>query len=70
MATTVIVEPKTLVERFTSRKFIAAVFGAILGVLVAAGVIDASVEQTALAEGLPLAYLLVEGALDYVNRGN
>lgn len=66
--TTVVTVPESLVQRLTSRKFIATVFGGVVSLLVATGVIDASTEQTVTVGALPALYILVEGFLDYANR--
>lgn len=57
-----------LLDRLTSRKFLAAVVGAVVAVLAAAGVIDPTQEQTIIAQATPLVYIVVEGILDFVNR--
>lgn len=71
MATTYIqeVEKKTLLERLSSRKFIATVFAAVFGVLVAAGVVDANTEQSVTVIVVPVVYILVEGVLDFARKG-
>ena len=51
-------------ERFTSRKFIAAVVAGIVAVLADVGVIDPTMQASILLHATPLAYILVEGLLD------
>lgn len=53
-----------LLDRFTSRKFIAAVVAGVIAVLADVGLIDPALEATVIAHATPLAYILVEGALD------
>ena len=55
-----------LLDRLTSRKFLAAVVGGVIAVLAAVGVIDPSNEQVIIAQVTPLAYIVVEGLLDYL----
>ena len=55
-------------ERFTSRKFLAAVVAGLIGVLAATGTISPSEQQTIIAQVTPLVYILVEGVLDYTSR--
>lgn len=55
-------------ERFMSRKFLAAVVAGTIGILAAVGVINPSEQQTIIAQVTPLAYILVEGVLDYRSR--
>ena len=52
-------------EKFTSRKFIVAVATGFIGVLAALGVIDASAQEILLAQIPGLAYLAVQGVLDF-----
>ena len=57
-----------LIERFTSRKFIAAAtFGAV-AVLADVGVIDPGQTTEIVAHATPLAYIVVEGFLDFFAR--
>lgn len=56
------------VTRFTSRKFLAAVSMFVVAVLIASGVIEASQEQTIIAQATPVVYILVQGVLDFFKR--
>ena len=57
-----------LLDRFTSRKFIAAVVAGVIAVLADVGVIDPTTEATVIAHATPLAYIIVEGILDFNAR--
>ena len=57
---------ESLLDRFTSRKFLAAVVAGVIAVLADAGVIDPALEATVIAHATPLAYIFVEGALDFL----
>ena len=52
-------------ERFTSRKFLAAVVAGIVAVLADVGVIDPTVQASIIAHATPLVYILVQGWLDH-----
>ena len=54
-------------ERFTSRKFLAAVVGGTIAVLAGADVIDPTQQQETIATLTPIVYILVEGLLDFKN---
>ena len=56
----------SLPDRFTSRKFLAAVVAGVIAVLADVGVIDPALEATVIAHATPLAYILVEGVLDFI----
>ena len=58
----------SLLKRLTSRKFLAAVVGAVIGILAAADVINPTQSQAIIAQVTPLVYIVVEGALDLFNR--
>ena len=53
-----------LFNRFSSRKFLAAVVGGVVAVLAATGVIDASREQEIIAQATPVIYIVVQGAIE------
>ena len=53
-----------LFNRFTSRKFLAAVVGGTIAVLSAVGVIDATSKQEIIAWVTPVVYIVVQGAID------
>ena len=55
-----------VLDRLTSRKFIAAAVATVIALLADAGVIDPTTEATVIAHATPLAYILVEGVLDYI----
>ena len=55
-----------LLNRLSSRKFIAAVVAGVIAVLADVGVIDPTTEATAIAHATPLVYIVVEGALDFI----
>lgn len=55
-------------ERFTSRKFIAAVVASVVAVLADVGVIDPTLQANVIMHATPLAYIIVEGVLDFVGR--
>lgn len=57
-----------IVTRFTSRKFLAAATAFVVAVLISAGVLEATAEQTFIVQGTPLVYILVQGILDFVKR--
>ena len=55
-------------ERFTSRKFIAAVVAGVVAVLADVGVIDPTLQASIIVHATPLVYIIVEGVLDFVDR--
>ena len=54
-----------IISRFTSRKFIAAVVGGIVTFLASAGVIDPSVTEAVTGAAIVIAYVVVQGILDF-----
>lgn len=60
-------EMDNFLNRLSSRKFIAAAVATMVAVLADVGLIDPSTEATVIAHATPLAYILVEGVLDYVS---
>ena len=57
-----------LFQRLSSRKFLAAAVAAVIAVLADVGIISPSESATIIAHVTPLAYIVVEGALDWANR--
>ena len=55
-------------QRLSSRKFLAAAVAAVIAVLADVGVISPSESATIIAHATPLAYIVVEGALDWLDR--
>ncbi len=53
------------VERFTSRKFLAAASAFAVAALIASGAIDASQEQAVIAQATPVLYIVVQGVIDF-----
>ena len=53
-------------DRFSSRKFLAAAVATVIAVLADIGVIDPSTEATVIAHATPVVYILVEGVLDLI----
>ena len=54
-----------LLDRLTSRKFLAAVVGGIVTFLASAGVIDPSTTETVTGAGIVVAYMVIQGVIDY-----
>lgn len=58
----------TVLDRFTSRKFLIAVASVVAAVLGASGVIDQAQEVTMVQSAVPILYILVQGLADYKGR--
>ena len=60
------IDMDNLLDRFSSRKFLAAAVATVIAVLADIGVIDPSTEATVIAHATPVVYILVEGVLDLI----
>ena len=58
----------TVLDRFTSRKFLIAIASAVAAILGASGVIDQAQEVTLVQSAVPMLYILVQGIADYKGR--
>ena len=58
----------TVLDRFTSRKFLIAIASAVAAILGASGVIDQAQEVTIVQSAVPLLYIIVQGLADYKGR--
>ena len=58
----------TVLDRFTSRKFLIAIASAVAAILGASGVIDQAQEVTIVQSAIPLLYIIVQGLADYKGR--
>ena len=58
----------TVLDRFTSRKFLITVAAAVAAILGATGVIDQAQEVTLVQSAVPILYILVQGLADYKGR--